>query len=43
MLKLIEGLTLDVFVSAAVGKITRGDYRKVLIPAAQAMMTEEPV
>jgi hypothetical protein len=43
MLKLIEGLPPDVLGVEATGKVTHDDYRKVLIPAAEAMMAKGPV
>ena len=41
MLKLIEGLP-DVLGIEAAGKVTHEDYRKVLIPAAETLMTKGP-
>ena len=43
MLKLIEGLPQDVLGIEAAGKVTHEDYRNVLIPAAEALMTKEPI
>jgi hypothetical protein len=43
MLKLIEGLPPDVLGIDASGKVTHEDYRKVLIPAAEAKMIHGPV
>ena len=37
MLKLIEGLPPEVLGVEATGTITHEDYRKVLIPAAEAL------
>ena len=39
MLKLIKGLPQDVLGIEAAGKVTHEDYRKVLIPAAEMLMT----
>ena len=43
MLKLIEGLPQDVPGIEAAGKATHEDYRKVLIPAAETLMTKGPI
>ncbi|HWA70132.1 MAG TPA: STAS/SEC14 domain-containing protein [Rhizomicrobium sp.] len=43
MLKLIEGMPADVLAVEAVGKVTHGDYRTILIPTAEAMMAKGPI
>lgn len=43
MLKRIEGLPPDVMGVEAAGKVTHQDYRNVLIPAAEALMTKGPI
>jgi hypothetical protein len=43
MFKFIEGLPADVMAIEARGKITHEDYRDVLIPRTEAMMTNGPV
>ena len=43
MLKFIEGMPPDVLAIEAVGTVTHDDYRTVLIPRAEAMMTKGPV
>jgi hypothetical protein len=43
VLKLIEGLPPDVLGIDASGKVSHEDYRKVLIPAAEARMARGPV
>ena len=42
MLKLIEGLPPEVLGVEATGTVTHEDYRKVLIPAAEAKMAGGP-
>lgn len=43
MLKLIEGLPPDVLGIEATGQVTHENYRALLIPAAEAMMTKGPI
>jgi hypothetical protein len=43
MLKFIEGMPQDVLAIEAVGKVTHEDYRTILIPKAEAMMTKGPI
>ncbi len=43
MLKLMEGLPANVLGIEATGKVTHDDYRKILIPAAEAMMASGPI
>jgi len=43
MLKLIESPTPDVLGIEAARKVTREDYRKVLIPAAEAKIVQGPI
>ena len=43
MLKLIEDLPTEVLGVEATGTVTHEDYRKVLIPAAEAKMIHGPV
>ena len=43
MLIILEGLPPDVLGVEAVGKVTHEDYRKVLIPRAEAMMAKGPI
>jgi len=43
MLTRIEGLPRNVLGFEAIGKVTHDDYRRVLIPAAEAMMAKGPV
>ena len=43
MFKFIEGLPADVMAIEASGKITHEDYRDMLIPKAEAMMTRGPL
>lgn len=43
MLTLIDGLPPDVLGVEATGVVTHEDYRKVLIPAAEAKLTRGPV
>jgi hypothetical protein len=43
MLKLISDLPADVLGVEATGKVTHEDYRKVLIPTAEAMMSKGPI
>ena len=43
MLKLIEGMPSDVLAIEAAGTVTHEDYRTVLIPKAEAMMTKGPI
>lgn len=43
MLQFIEGLPPDVMAVEAVGEVTNEDYRKTLIPKAEAMMTKGPI
>jgi hypothetical protein len=43
MFKTIEGLPPDVMAIEASGKITHKDYRDILIPRAEAMMTKGPL
>ena len=43
MFKFIEGLSPDVLAIEAIGEVTDEDYRKTLIPKAEAMMAKGPV
>jgi len=43
MLKFIEAMPQDVLAIEAVGKVTHEDYRTILIPKAEAMMTKGPI
>ena len=43
MLKLMEGLPANVLGVEATGKVTHEDYKRVLIPAAEAMMAQGPI
>lgn len=43
MFKIIEGLPQDVLAIEASGKVTHDDYRKTLIPKAEAMIAKGPI
>lgn len=43
MFRIMEGMAPNVLAIEAVGKITHADYRDVLIPKAEAMMTKGPI
>ena len=43
MFKLIEGLPPNILAIEAIGTVTHDDYRKVLIPKAEAMIAKGPV
>ncbi len=43
MFKIIEGLPPDVLAIEAIGTVTHEDYRKVLIPRAEAMLAKGPI
>jgi hypothetical protein len=43
MLKFIEDMPRDVLAIEAVGRVTHEDYRTILIPKAEAMMSKGPI
>jgi len=43
MLRIIAGMPADVLAIEAVGEVTQEDYRGILIPKAEAMMTKGPI
>ncbi len=43
MFKFIEGLPQDVMAIEATGKVTHEDYKSILIPKAEAMMSKGPI
>ena len=43
MFKLIEGLPPNVLAIEAIGTVTHDDYRKLLIPKAEAMIAKGPI
>jgi hypothetical protein len=43
MFKFIEGLPTDVLAVEATGEVTHADYHDLLIPKAEAMMSQGPI